>query len=60
MRTETVKSMIRPIITLSLVWAFIGACFWNPEAIDKLETLTTATVAFWFGGRLSKGEPSNG
>lgn len=60
MKIEATKSLVRPLITLSFVWAYVAACFCDVQCIDKLETLTTATVAFWFGGRTKGGDGNGG
>jgi len=48
---EGTRSLVRPVITLSFVWAYIAACFMRTEALGELETLTGVVVAFWFSAK---------
>ncbi len=56
MSMTTVRSLVRPAVTVGLVGAFIAATFRDPTAAEMLKDLTIAVIAFWFGGRGAKND----
>lgn len=48
---HSIRSLVRPVVTVSLVLSFIAATFMNTTAAALLQDLTLAAFAFWFGGR---------
>ena len=50
-----IRSLVRPIVTLAFVLAFIAATFTSPESAGALEGLTGLVVGFWFNDRAKNG-----
>jgi len=48
---ESLKSAIRPVITVSLVWGALGMLYLNLVIPEWYITLTVSVVSFWFGTR---------
>lgn len=64
---ETLRSMVRPFVTVGVVGAFVGASVWclvtgtidYGAFRDGVGTLAVAAFAFWFGSRPPKGQNGN-
>ena len=51
---ESLRSAVRPVVTLALVAGFIFAAFTNGPAADTLGPPTGIIVAWWFAERGKK------
>jgi hypothetical protein len=48
---DNLKSAIRPVVTVSLVWGVLGMIYLKIPVPDWMITLTTMAVSFWFASR---------
>ncbi|MEY4762770.1 MAG: hypothetical protein RLZZ200_2626 [Pseudomonadota bacterium] len=58
MNVNSIRSLVRPAVTLCLVGGFVVGAFANASAAEILKDLTVAVVAFWFGQRNGPTTPS--
>lgn len=49
--TESIRTLVRPLVTLAFVAGYIAAAFVNHDAADTLEMLTGVVVGWWFSER---------
>ena len=50
---EDIRAYVRPVVTISLVWAFVGACLANNfEAAKLISVPMSAALAWWFADRM--------
>ena len=52
-RVEIVRGLVRPVVTLMLVLAFIGALF-TGYSTGELFGLNMVSLGFWFGDRAAQ------
>lgn len=50
---ESVRGLVRPVVTIMFAGAFIAAAFIDAEAAKLLSSLVGVVVTFWFQARAS-------
>lgn len=48
---SAVRTLVRPILTIGVVGAFIAGAFFDAGAADILKEITLVIVGFWFAER---------
>lgn len=55
MMVESIRTLVRPVVTLAFVVATIIAAFSDGDAFERLAPISGGVVSFWFVDRMKKG-----